>query len=126
MEEQDVESPSTFFKHLQDLSSLFLDSLILYINKTGDPNDRTFREIFANLIQIPIICCDDNNAVTNFKQHLKVQGVVPRNKRQIFRKQNSSKTKTRNTPELVHKQLQSRLATYDCVLHERSQEPLNR
>ena len=41
--------------------------LILYINKTGEPNDRTYSEIFSDLIQIPIICCNYNNAVPIFE-----------------------------------------------------------
>ena len=40
--------------------------LIIYINKTGEPNDRTFSEIFKDLIDIPIIYCDYNTAVPTF------------------------------------------------------------
>ena len=40
--------------------------LIIYINKTGEPNDRTYSEIFKDLIKIPIICCSYNEAVSTF------------------------------------------------------------
>lgn len=40
--------------------------LIIYINKTGEPNDRTYSEIFKDLIKIPIICCSYNEAVPTF------------------------------------------------------------
>ena len=40
--------------------------LIIYINKTGEPNDRTFSEVFKDLIDIPIIFCDYNTAVPTF------------------------------------------------------------
>ena len=37
--------------------------MIIYINQTGIPNDRTFSEIFQDLITIPIIFCSYQNAV---------------------------------------------------------------
>ena len=86
--------------------------LILYINKTGEPNDRTYSEIFSDLIQIPIICCNYNNAVPIFDnirrykelyQEIKDRNlenkIHPKQRKEIFQ----SKTKKRNIPELVHK-----------------------
>ena len=40
--------------------------VILYINKTGQANDKTFSEIFEDLIDIPIVFCSYNNAVPTF------------------------------------------------------------
>lgn len=62
------------FNILQTFAKISLVSsnthLIIYINKTGVPNDRTYLNIFKDLIKIPIIFCSYENAVPTVNEIL--------------------------------------------------------